>query len=167
MIRASEPADADDLIRVWLASTIPGQSFLPEDHWRAMEPAIREELMPIAATWVVVEHDELVAFMSLLGNSIGGLSTHPDHQGEGHGRALIEHARERYTPVLVEVFEANEAASEFYRGCGLSITSAESTRSPGFPQLILRLEDPSPAVTAAVRTGSPHHRKTDYTDHPV
>jgi hypothetical protein len=40
MIRAFEPADADDLIRVWLTSTIPGQSFLPEEHWRAMEPAV-------------------------------------------------------------------------------------------------------------------------------
>ncbi len=38
MIRAFEPADEDDLIRVWLASTIPGQAFLPEEHWRAMEP---------------------------------------------------------------------------------------------------------------------------------
>ncbi len=40
MIRAFEPADEDDMIRVWLASTIPGQSFLAEKHWRAMEPEI-------------------------------------------------------------------------------------------------------------------------------
>ncbi len=31
MIRAFELADEDDLIRVWLASTIPGQSFLPRN----------------------------------------------------------------------------------------------------------------------------------------
>jgi putative acetyltransferase len=85
MIRAFEPDDADDVIRVWIASTIPGQSFLPEEHWRAMEPAIREDLMPIAETWVVEEDGELVAFMSLLDDLIGGLFTHPDHQGKGHG----------------------------------------------------------------------------------
>ena len=66
MIRAFEPADEDDLIRVWLASTITGQSFLPEAQWRAMEPVIREQLMPIAETWAVEEDGEMVAFMSLL-----------------------------------------------------------------------------------------------------
>ena len=58
--------------------------------------------MPVADTWVVEVGGELIAFMSLLGNLIGGLFTQPDRQGEGHGRALIEHARERYDPVFVE-----------------------------------------------------------------
>ena len=85
MIRAYEQADVDEVIRVWLASTIPGQSFLPEEHWRAEEREVREELMPVAETWVVEEAGELVAFMSLLGNMIGGLFTHPDHQGRKRG----------------------------------------------------------------------------------
>lgn len=144
MIRACEPADADDLIRLWLASTIPGQSFLPEEHWRAMEPAIREDLMPIAETWVVEDHGELVAFMSLLGNLIGGLFTHPDHQGRGHGRALVEHARGRYDPVFVEVFEANEQAIRFYRRRGFVDHERRVDEESGLPQLILRLEDPNP-----------------------
>jgi putative acetyltransferase len=144
MIRAFEPADADNLIRVWLASTIPGQSFLPEEHWRAMEPVIREDLVPIADTWVVEEQGELVAFMSLLGSLIGGLFTHPDHQGKGHGRALIEHARERYDPVFVEVFDANEEATGFYRRFGFVDHERRIDEESGLPQLILRLEDPDP-----------------------
>lgn len=131
------------MIRVWLASTIPGQSFLPEEHWRAMEPAIREDLMPVADTWVVEEDGELVAFMALLGNLIGGLFTHPDHQGEGHGCALIEHARERYAPVFVEVFEANEAAIRFYRGRGFVDHERRLDDESGLTQLILRLEPPN------------------------
>ena len=65
--------------------TIPGQSFMPEEYWRAMEPEIRE-LMRIAETWVVEQDCEMVAFMSLLDNMIGGLFAHPDHQGKGYGR---------------------------------------------------------------------------------
>jgi putative acetyltransferase len=144
MIRAFAPADMDDLIRVWLASTVPGQSFLPEEHWRAMEPAIREELMPIAETWVVEDQGELVAFISLLDDLIGGLFTHPDHQGKGHGRALVEHARARYDPVFVEVFEANEEARRFYRTCGFVDHERRIDSDSGLPQLILRLEDPNP-----------------------
>lgn len=143
MIRRFEPADEDDLIRVWLASTIPGQSFLPEEHWRSMEPVVRERLLPIAETWVVEEDGDLVAFMSLLDNLIGGLFTHPDHQGRGHGRALIEHARGRFDPVLVEVFEANEKAMGFYRSCGFVDHERRVDELSGLPQLILRLEDPT------------------------
>lgn len=130
------------MIRVWIASTIPGQSFLPEEHWRAMEPAIREDLMPIAETWVVEEDGELVAFMSLLDDLIGGLFTHPDHQGKGHGRALIEHARERYDPVFVEVFEANADAKRFYRRRGFVDYQRRVDKESGLPQLIMRLENP-------------------------
>ena len=147
MIRAFEPADEDDLIRVWLASTIPGQSFLPEEHWRAMESEIREQLVPIAETWVVEEDGEIVAFMSLLDNMIGGLFTHPDRQGKGHGRALIEHARGRFDPVLVEVAEANEKAIGFYRSCGF-VDHERRVGGPevsGLPLLILRLQEPGAA----------------------
>ena len=144
MLRAFEPADEDDLIRVWLASTIPGQSFLPEEYWRAMEPEIRE-LVPIAETWVVEEDGELVAFMSLLDNLIGALFTHPDHQGKGHGRALIEHARGRFDPVLVEVSEANKKAIAFYRSCGFVDHERRDGEASWMPALILRLQDPGAA----------------------
>ena len=145
MIRSFEPADEDDLIRVWLASTIPGQPFLPEEQWRAMEPEVREQLLPIAETWIVDEGGELVAFVALLDNLIGALFTHPDHQGKGHGRALIEHARGRFDPVLVEVFESNEKAIGFYRSCGFVDHEHKVDGASGLPQLILRWEDPSAA----------------------
>lgn len=139
MIRAFEPADTDDVIAVWLASTIPGQAFLPEAHWRASEPEIRERLMPVAETWVVEEDGRIVAFMSLLGDLIGGLFTHPEHQGRGYGRALVEHARARHDPVLVEVFEANTAAIGFYRRCAFVDHDRRIDDESGLAQLILRL----------------------------
>lgn len=148
MIRPFTPDDEDALIAVWLASTIPGQAFLPEAHWRAMEPEIRDELLPISQTWVVEENGALVAFMSLLGNMIGGLFTHPDHQGHGHGRALIEHAHERFDPLLVEVFVANREALGFYRTCGFVDHEQRIDESSGLLELILRMErnDQSPNI---------------------
>jgi putative acetyltransferase len=143
MIRPYEPADEDDLIDVWLSATIPGQDFLPEEHWRAMEPEIRNELLPIARTWVLLADGELVAFMSVIDDLIGGLFTHPDHQGKGYGRALIEHARRRYSPIFVEVFEANERAVEFYRRSGFVDHERRTDAESGLPMLILRMEDPA------------------------
>lgn len=137
-IRRYRPDDENELIRVWLASTIRGQSFLPEQHWRAMEPLVRRELMPVADTWVVEEDGEIAAFMSLLDNLIGGLFTRPDRQRRGFGTALIEHAHRRLDPLLVEVFEANDAAIGFYRRSGFVDHARQVDRESGLSQLILR-----------------------------
>ena len=142
MIRRLRDEEVDDLIDVWLSSTIPGQSFLPEEQWRAMEGDVRDQLLPIADTWVVEEDGKLVAFMSVIDDLIGELFTHPDHQGRGHGRALLERTRLRRDPVFVEVFEANERAIGFYRSSGFVDHEARVDEESGLPQLILRLENP-------------------------
>jgi GNAT superfamily N-acetyltransferase len=142
VIRPYLPSDQDELIALWLAATIPGQDFLPEEHWQAMEPEIRQDLLPIADTWVVIEDGHMVAFMSVIGDLIGGLFTHPDHQGRGHGRSLVELARKMLGPVYVEVFEANERALRFYRKVGFVDHERAIEEGSGLPALILRLEDP-------------------------
>ncbi len=139
MIRRFEPADEDDLIRVFFAATIPGQAFLPEEHWRAQESLIREHFVPIAETWVVEEDGEFVAFVSLLNELIGGLFTHPDHQGNGHGRALIEHSRTQHDPLRIEVFRKNEKALAFYRRCGFVEESVHDDEGTGLETVIMRV----------------------------
>lgn len=139
MIRRFEPSDEDDLVRVFLAATIPGQSFLPEEHWRSQEALVREHFLPIAETWVVVEDGCFVAFAALLNEMIGGLFTDPDHQGKGHGRALIEHARTLHDPLRIEVFRKNEKALAIYEHCGFVEESSHIDEGTGLEAVMMRV----------------------------
>lgn len=137
-IRVYQAADEDAVIRVWLASTIAGQSFLPENHWREMEPDIRA-LLATAEVWVIDGEEEIIAFVSLLDDLIGGLFTHPDHQSSGLGAAMVAHARTLHDPLFVEVFEANERALKFYRRCGFEEHETHIDKGSGLSQLILKM----------------------------
>ncbi len=145
VLRHFEPADEDELVRVWLASTIPGQDFLPEEYWRSQESLVREHFIPSADTWIVEQDGELVAFMSILEHTIGGLFTHPDHQGKGYGRALVEHSRTLHEIVRVEVFRANVRAMAFYESCGFVEESSKLDEATGLEAVIMRVDGLRPS----------------------
>jgi len=139
-IREYEPKSDDDaIVDVWLRATIPGQSFVPESEWRSQEPLVRETFLPMAETWVVEEGGEIVAFASLLGETIGGLFTHPDHQGKGYGRALIAHSHSIHDPLRIEVFRKNERALSIYLRSGFVEESHHTDERTGFEAVILRM----------------------------
>lgn len=139
-IRPYEAADEEAVIQVWLDSTISGQCFLPESHWREMEPTIRD-LLPTAEVWVAEVDGDIRAFMAILDDLIGGLFTDPDYQSSGLGAALVAHARSLHDPLFVEVFDANERALKFYRRCGFEDQATRIDASSGLPQLILKMRD--------------------------
>ncbi len=145
VLRHFEPGDEDELVRVWLASTIPGQDFLSEEYWRSQELLVREHFIPIADTWIVEQDGELVAFMSILEHTIGGLFTHPDHQGKGYGRVLVEHARALHEIVRVEVFRANVRAMAFYESCGFVEESSKPDEATGLEAVIMRVDGLRPS----------------------
>ena len=126
------------MINVWLASTILWQPLLPEASWRAMEPEIRG-LLGHARTWVVEDDCSIVAFCSMLDDLIGGLFTHPEHQGRGHGRALVAHVGRHFDPLFVEVFEANDRAIDFYRRCGFVEHERRVDGGSGLPMWVMRM----------------------------
>jgi N-acetylglutamate synthase-like GNAT family acetyltransferase len=47
--------------------------------------------MKVETFWVVVEGDVVTGFASYIVDELIGLYVHPDYQGQGMGRALVEH----------------------------------------------------------------------------
>ncbi len=138
MIRRYQPADIAAVLDVFVEASIAGQSFLSADFWRDQAAVVRDELMPIAETWVVEEDGAVVAFVSMLDHTIGGLFTSPSQQGKGYGTALVEHVAARYRPLFVEVFAKNVAAVQFYRGRGFGDYQERRNPETDLLELVLK-----------------------------
>lgn len=139
MIRAYRDQDQDVVLAIYLEASIAGQDFLSPDFWEEDVPEIRDELMPIAKTSVVEIDGDVVAFLSMVDDLIGGLFTRPGHEGRGHGTALIEHVRKAHYSLQVEVFVANTAAVAFYRNRGFVEVERTVESRSGLPLLIMQL----------------------------
>ena len=139
MIRAYRDQDQDVVLDIYLDASITGQDFLPPDFWEEDVPEIRDELMPLAEISVVEIDGEIVAFLSMVDNLIGGLFTRPGQQGRGHATALIEHVQQERNSLQVEVFVANTAAVAFYRNRGFVEVERTIESRSGLPLMIMQL----------------------------
>ena len=139
-IRQYRGGDREPVIDVWRRSSRVAHAFLPESFFDREEAAIRQTFLPLADTWVALSNGEVVGFISLVGNEIGGLFVDPDHQGQGFGRALTDHARALHGTLELEVFTANTAGREFYERYGFEQIGAAIDDATGQPTLRLRIE---------------------------
>ncbi len=141
-IRSALSPEIPALVEIWLRSVRATHSFLTEQDIAALEPLVRERVLPKLEVWVLCdEADKPVGFMALSGNSLEGLFIDPPHIGAGGGRLLLAHARRLKGPLLVDVNEQNPAALRFYLANGFEVVGRSDTDSGGRPFPLLHLRE--------------------------
>lgn len=73
-----------------------------------------ELYIPNADTWVYEENGEILGFIGMIENEIGGLFVLPTHHSKGIGTQLVNIVRTRHKTLEVEVFKANQIGRAFY-----------------------------------------------------
>lgn len=140
MIRTFAPSDAEQIMQVWYDASKLAHPFLSDDFLEAEREKIAQEWMPIAETSVCEHEHRVVGFLSLIGNEVGGIFVHPDKQGFGFGRALMDNASALRPILELEVFEANSIGRQFYDRYGF-IEIGQNVHEPTQqPTLRLRYE---------------------------
>ena len=114
MIRKYADADCDEVIEVWHAASRIATPFLSDEFMSAERVNIRTEWLPTAETWVTEIDGTIAGFIALIGNEVGGLFVHPDYQGRGIGRALMDHAASSRSELQLDVFEDNAYEPDEY-----------------------------------------------------
>jgi putative acetyltransferase len=101
---------------------------------------ITREFLPVAETWVFEREGQVVGFIAMLDKEVGGIFVAPTQQGQGIGRALMDHARASRDYLELDVFEANEVGRTFYDAYGFAVVAEQLDEKTGLRVLRLRLD---------------------------
>lgn len=134
MIRAWRSKDLSPLLALWMESTSFAHPFIDVRYWQDSEALVRDAYLPVAKTWVWEENGELQGFISVMdAQFIGALFVRPAAIGRGIGKALMDHAKQRFNWLSLEVYQKNVRAVNFYHAQGFRIEGSawqEETRHP-------------------------------------
>ena len=107
-----------DYLGLWYRSTKIGHPFLSEEQLSEQRDALANTYLDMAEGYVMMDNGTLVGTLALFDNMIVGLFVDPDLHGKGIGKKLVEFAANLKGELLVEVFEENVGAPDFYRAVG-------------------------------------------------
>lgn len=140
-IREAAPDDRDTLVDIWLRSVRATHTFLTEDDIDGLLPFVRQELGgDDLELWVLTGGEgQSIGFMGLSDAMVEALFLDPDHRRRGGGRMLLDHARQRYGALAVDVNEQNPEAVIFYEALGFAIVSRSPVDDAGRPFPVLHM----------------------------
>ncbi|WP_307495018.1 N-acetyltransferase [Clostridium sardiniense] len=129
--------DIDEIMKIWVESTIKSHDFIDENYWIESQDIVRNKYIPISKTYIYKEDNIIKGFISILNNNfIGGLFVANDSQGQGIGRELVDTVKNELNSLTLNVFKENVRALKFYKREGFEIVS-ESIDSATLKEEIL------------------------------
>jgi len=124
MIRKYNSTDTNRLIEIWYTASTLAHPFLADDFVAKTKKDMRELYLPNSETWVYEKEGEVIGFISMLGNEIGGLFVFPHHHSQGIGTQLVNYVKELHETLEVEVFENNAIGRPFYDKYGFTLMAS-------------------------------------------
>lgn len=118
MIDLARPADAASMALVlgeWIAAT----AWMPKLHTPAEELWFCGHLIETCEV-LVIRVPDLGGFLARRGDDIPALYLNPSHRGQGHGKALLDRAKQGRDRLDLWTFQANTRARAFYRREGFA-----------------------------------------------
>lgn len=129
----------DPLLTLWLESTTFAHPFIDEQYWHDSLTLVRDVYLPAADTWVWEEDDALLGFISVMDNQfIGALFVAPQALHRGIGSELLNHVKQRYPDLSLEVYQKNDRAVNFYHALGFRIEDGAWQEDTKHPTWIMR-----------------------------
>jgi len=140
MLRLYQEGDTETIIDVWYQASLIAHSFLTESFLEEEKIRLREIFLPNSQTWVYEEAGQVVGFISLMDNEVGGIFVRPSNQRQGIGKALMDKAHSLHDSLELDVFAANKTGRAFYAQYGFVPIKKYREEETGETTIRLRYE---------------------------
>ncbi len=121
MIRKHNPEDLEQILAIWYKSSTLAHPFLETSFVDKVKDDMRNLYIPNSETWVYIDNNAIVGFISMMGNEIAGLFVLPNQHSKGIGTQLVNMVSELHNELEVEVFEKNKIGRAFYDKYGFTL----------------------------------------------
>lgn len=119
MIRDFKTEDTTKVMTIWTKGNFQAHDFIEKDYWLMNYNKVKDEYLAKSKTYVYTELDEIRGFISIIDNShIGALFVSQDYKRQGIGRKLINHCKQIYNQLTLNVYDQNAEAIMFYMAMG-------------------------------------------------
>lgn len=135
MIRKYEDEDIEAVVSSWRLSSELAHPFLTTAFLDQEDDNVRNVYLAFAETWVTEVNDQVVGFIALVENEIGGLFLDPTFHRQGLGKAMVDLAVAEKGALTVEVFKANTLGRRFYDGYGFKANEEFLHQASGQPTI--------------------------------
>ena len=141
MIRKFKEDDTVKVMTIWTKGNFKAHPFIEKDYWLENFNIVKEEYLWKAETYVYTEDDEIKGFISLLdGGYIGALFVKTDSLRQGIGKRLLNHVKEKYDKLTLNVYEKNVDATLFYVAMGFKNKKIQIDENTGEKEYIMEWE---------------------------
>jgi len=143
MIRKYKDTDLEPMLDVWVRASRIAHPFLDEAFLAQERENIVKIYMPMVETWITENGGRVVGFLALIGDEVGAIFVDPAEQGNGFGRALMDHARTLRKGLELDVFKANAIGRRFYDRYGFVPVREYVHEATGQPVIRMKLDGDS------------------------
>lgn len=138
MIRVFQEKDTDEIVRIWLESSIRAHCFIPADYWESKAADMRNVYLPLSD--ILVDEDEagkLTGFAALIDTFLAALFIAPEFQNRGIGSHLLRFVKKVHPDLELCVYAENEKAISFYQKHGFRIQGERIEAETGCQELLM------------------------------
>ncbi len=141
MIREYQSTDEKQLLDAWYNASLIAHHFLDEAFFEQERKNIVDLYFPNSKQWVYEKDGNVVGFIAMLDNEVGGIFVDPSAQGQGIGQALMDYVRKSRDFLELDVFKDNEIGRRFYDRYGFQFVREYLHEETGQMTVRLRLDN--------------------------
>ena len=119
-IRKANKVDINRVMDIWLQANLEAHNFVDPSYWKDNFAVVKQEIQS-ADVFVVEVKNEIVGFAGLKEDYLAGIFFDQKVRHQGLGTELLNYLKQRYPQLILDVYQKNLAAINFYRKNGFKI----------------------------------------------